>query len=59
MTSELACPDCETTIESKDQLEEGDEVSEIEFDGENLRLYRNRNLLHCKNCKRPLGIPKQ
>ncbi len=58
MESELTCPNCETTIESKAQLTEGHEVTELGFDGKNISLYGNRNLFLCKNCKRPLGIPK-
>ncbi|MFC4439309.1 MULTISPECIES: hypothetical protein [Natrialbaceae] len=58
MESELNCPECETAIRSKDQLEEGHEVSELAFEDDGISLYGNRNLFLCKNCKRPLGVDR-
>lgn len=58
MKPEFTCPDCGTTVESKARLAKGHEVSKIEFGGEDVSLYENDNLFLCKNCKRPLGVPK-
>ncbi|WP_254767862.1 hypothetical protein [Salinilacihabitans rarus] len=56
MTDELTCPGCGNTAESKAHLEEAHEVAELEFDGEEIALYGNRNLFLCRSCKRPLGV---
>ena len=57
MADTLACPECGTEVESADDLETGSSVPEVETteDG-GVRLFRNRDLFLCKNCKKPLGF---
>jgi len=53
----ITCPDCGTDVESADQLTDGPEVTELETDDDgSIRLYGNRDLFLCENCRRPLGV---
>lgn len=59
MSETLSCPECETEIDSVDDLERGGEVSEIEErDDGSISLFENRDLFLCKNCKKPLGMSR-
>ncbi len=59
MSDTLSCPDCETEIESLDELEREGEVSEIEATEDNsISLFENHDLFLCKNCKKPLGFSR-
>jgi len=60
MADELACPDCGNVIESTDDLEAGDEVTEIETEGETVSPYTDKtgDLYLCTGCKRPLGFER-
>ena len=58
MLDTMTCPDCGTDIESTDDLEESEELTEIETDGETVSPYRDKtgDLFLCSGCKRPLGF---
>lgn len=59
MSDTLACPECETEIESVDELEQRDEIAEIEAqDDGSIGLFENRDLFLCENCKEPLGVSR-
>lgn len=59
MTDSLSCPECETEIESTDELEEGGEIPEIEQEDDgSISLFENHDLFLCKNCKKPLGMSR-
>jgi len=54
----MTCPDCGNDIESTDDLEESEELTEIETDGKTVSPYRDKtgDLFLCGGCKRPLGF---
>ncbi|MFC7230608.1 hypothetical protein ACFQMM_02980 [Saliphagus sp. GCM10025308] len=56
MADTLTCPECGDTIRSREHLEAGHEVAELEPNEDGLTLYGNRDLFLCRNCKRPLGV---
>lgn len=59
MTDTLSCPDCETEIDSLDELEREGAVSEIEAkDDGSFNLFEKRDLFLCKNCRNPLGVSR-
>jgi hypothetical protein len=59
MSDTLSCPECETEIDSIDGLERGGEIAEIEGDDDgSISLFGNRDLFLCRNCRRPLGMPR-
>jgi|GEM_PF-776996 hypothetical protein len=60
MADALTCPDCGKEIESADDLEEGEEVTEIEIENGTVSPYRDRtgDLFLCGGCKRPLGFDR-
>ena len=60
MPDTLTCPDCEREIESTEDLEESETVTEIETDGETVSPYKDKtgDLFLCAGCKRPLGFER-
>ena len=60
MAEELTCPDCGKEIESTDDIEEAEELTEIKTDGKGVSPYRDKtgNMFLCKGCKRPLGFKR-
>lgn len=60
MADELECPECDKTIESTDELEQAEEITEIETDGGDVNPYRDEtgDLFLCSGCKRPLGFKR-
>ena len=60
----ITCPDCGKEITSKDELEKGEHVHELEFVVDDERpegppdVYGRtaKDLYLCKGCGRPLGI---
>jgi hypothetical protein len=59
MSDTLNCPECDNEIESIDELERGDEITEVEeSDDGSISLFENRDLFLCKNCKKPLGMSR-
>lgn len=60
MADTLTCPDCEKEIETRDDLEAGEEITEIETVNQAISPYKDRtgNLFLCGGCKRPLGFER-
>jgi len=60
MAETLTCPDCDKEIETTADLEESEEITEIETDGETVSPYADKtgNLFLCGGCKRPLGFER-
>jgi hypothetical protein len=59
MSNTLNCPECGTDIDSTDDLEAADEVTEIEPDEDgSFQLYENHDLFLCKSCRKPLGVSR-
>jgi len=60
MADELTCPECDETIESTDDIEEAEELTEIETDDTSVSPYKDKtgNMFLCKGCKRPLGFER-
>lgn len=57
MGDTLHCPDCETEIDSADDLETSSDVPEVDVEEDgSFSLFENRDLFLCKSCKRPLGV---
>lgn len=59
MGDTLTCPECGAEAESVEDVGTV-EVPEIEVEGEghSFNLFGNRDLFLCKDCKRPLGMPR-
>lgn len=56
MADTVHCPNCETEIESTDDLERV-EAPEVEPDGDGgFSLYGNNDLFLCQGCKEPMGV---
>lgn len=60
MADTLTCPDCEKEIETTDDLEAAEELTEIERDGGTVSPYQDKtgDLFLCGGCKRPLGFER-
>jgi len=56
----MTCPDCDKDIESTDDVEEGEELTEIATGGTDINPYRDKtgNLFLCGGWKRPLGFER-
>jgi len=60
MPDTLTCPDCGDDIETTDDLEASEEITEIETEGDSVSPYRDEtgDLFLCAGCKRPLGFER-
>ncbi|MEF8812229.1 MAG: hypothetical protein V5A55_00175 [Halovenus sp.] len=59
MGDTLSCPECGEEVESAEELETQHDVPEVEVDDDgSLTLFENNDLFLCKNCKKPLGMPR-
>jgi len=60
MPDTLTCPDCGDDIETTDDLEASEEITEIETEGDSVSPYRDStgDLFLCAGCKRPLGFER-
>lgn len=56
MGDTIDCPECETTIESADDLEKHEDIHDIDIEDDEFSLHGNRDLFLCKGCKKPLGV---
>ncbi|MDS0260591.1 hypothetical protein NDI56_14385 [Haloarcula sp. S1CR25-12] len=60
MAATMTCPGCGNDIESTDDLEESEAVTEIDTEGGTVTPYGDKtgDLFLCKACKRPLGFER-
>jgi len=60
MADTLTCPDCDREIESTEDIEKSEEITEIETEGGTVSPYRDGtgDLFLCGGCKRPLGFER-
>lgn len=60
MADTMSCPDCGNEIESTDDLEAGEELTEVATENGTVSPYRDRtgDLFLCGGCKRPLGFKR-
>lgn len=60
MADTMTCPDCGKNIETADDLEEGEELTEIATEEGTISPYSDKtgDLFLCGGCKRPLGFER-
>jgi len=62
MGENITCPECGDEVESMEDLEKAHKHEVPEFDVEEdggFKLYGNRDLYLCKNCKSHLGVRRK
>jgi len=59
MTDTMSCPECESEIDSADDLEQAGSVTTVETtDSGSINLYESRDLFLCSGCRKPLGVSR-
>jgi hypothetical protein len=59
MTDTLSCPECGTDVDSADDLDTGEELTQVEIEADgSIDLFEKRDLFLCSDCRNPLGVSR-